>query len=352
MSKRASAIALGALFLLILPSSGAWALGVPSTDYDVVVEGIELRPGVEVDIHVEVFVNEAVPCHGRTLFAVHGFGHTAATWQPLVEALFADNPTGAVVCRVAAIDLPGRGGSTLPTNLTYGDLLLDDYVTAILGTLDGLRDQGVRPRIAVGHSQGGMLLQLAQQRLIDQGTDLLHRFLIHRAILLAPVPSAQIPWLFADSGVAGGILSLFLTVDPVLGAIIFVPDAAFPDLYFTDLAGVLASGAPTPAQVAALGYNAPEPLLSALNLVGAPPFSRPMVDAGIFGPGRGTRLFVAAYQEDRLIRPEESALLYELLTGDAHGRRFAAVAGPETVHDLHLSDPAGLLAAVAGVIRF
>lgn len=349
MSKVASGIAAAALLLL---GSGAWALDVPRTDYDVVVEGIELRPGVEVDVHVEVYVNEAVPCQGRTIFAVHGFGHTAATWQPLAEALFAANPTGPVVCRVAAIDLPGRGGSTLPTNLTYGELVLDDYVTAILGTLDGLHEVGVRPRIVLGHSQGGLLLQLAQQRLVEQGTDLRHAFQIHKAILLASVAPAQIPWLFVDSGVAGAILSMFLTVDPVLGAVIFVPDVAFPTLYFTDLAGVLASRAPSPAQVAAFGYNAPEPLLSALNLVGTPPFVRPTVDAGIFGPGRGTRLFVAAYQEDRLVRPEESALLYEFLTGDPTRHGSAAVAGPESVHDLHVADPAGLLAAVDHLIRF
>lgn len=349
MSKRFAELAWVGL-LLVTP--GAWAFDLPNTDYDVTVQGIELRPGVEVDVHVAVFVNETVPCEDRTVFAVHGFAHTAATWKPLAEALFADNPTGGVVCRVAAIDLPGRGGSTLPTNLSYGDLVLDDFVTALLGTLDGLRDLGVRPSIAVGHSQGGILLQLTQQRLINQGSDLQQRFQIGKAILLAPVPSAQIPWLFVDSGAAGAIISQFLAIDPVLGAIISIPDAAFPFVFFTDLGGTLASGAPTPAQVAALGYNAPEPLLAALNVVGAPPFARPTVDAGIFGPGRGTRLFVAAYQEDVLIRPEESALLYELLTGDATLRRLAIVAGPETVHDLHLSDPAGLLAAVAGVVKF
>ncbi len=104
--------------------------------------------------------------------------------------------------------------------------------------------------------------------------------------------------------------------------------------------------------MAALGYNAPEPLLATLNLVGADPLARPAVGAGIFGTGHGTRLFVATFQEDLLIRPEESALLYEHLTGDTELRRLVVVTGPETVHDLHVANPVGLLAAVAGVVRF
>ncbi|ETW93981.1 MAG: hypothetical protein ETSY1_36865 [Candidatus Entotheonella factor] len=342
------ATTIAALFFI----PGALALAMPNTDHNMMIEDVELRPGVEVDIHVRVFVNEDAPCQSRTFFAVHGFAHTANTWRPLAEALFDNNPTGPVVCRVAAINLPGRGNSTLPTNLSYSELLLDDHVTAILATLDGLRLQGVRPRTLVGHSQGGLLLQMAQQRLIDAGTSLRRQFRIRDAILLTSAPPAGIAWDFLESGAAGTIISQFLTNDPALGQVVDIPDAAFPGIFFTDLANNLASGAPTPAQVASRGYNAPEPLSATLQLVGSAPFDRPSVDARIFAPRRGTRLFMATYEQDVLFSPNENAQLYRHLTGDNNERRLQVVNGPETVHDMHLSDPDGLLAAVAGTIEF
>ena len=62
-----------------------------------------------------------------------------ATWQPFAEALFEGRPS---LCRVAAINLPGRGGSTLPSGLAFGDLLLDDHVSAILSVLEALDAEG------------------------------------------------------------------------------------------------------------------------------------------------------------------------------------------------------------------
>ncbi|PON18793.1 hypothetical protein C2W62_06150 [Candidatus Entotheonella serta] len=294
-----------ATLLLVVQS----ALAAPNTDYDVTIEDIELRPGVEVDIHVEVFVNEATPCRSRTFFAVHGFAHTAATWQPLAESLFDNNPTGPVVCRVAAINLPGRGDSSLPSGLSYSELTLNDHVTAILATLDGLRSRGVRPRALIGHSQGGLLIQMAQQELIDSGTNLRRQFRIRDVILLASALPAQIFWDFLNSGAAEAVISQFLTNDPVLGQVIDIPDAAFPGVFFSDLNGNVASGAPPLAQVASRGYNAPEPLFATLQLVGEAPFSRPSINRGIFAPQRGTRLFMATYEQDVLFRPNESAQL-------------------------------------------
>ncbi|ETW93791.1 MAG: hypothetical protein ETSY1_37700 [Candidatus Entotheonella factor] len=332
---------------LLLVTQVALAIAVPNTDYDIMIEDVELRPGVEVDLHVEVYVNEDAPCQGRTFLAVHGFAHTAATWEPFIEALFDNNPTGPVVCRVAALNLLGRGDSSLPTGLTYGELLLDDHATALLATLDGLRQRGVRPTSLISHSQGSILVQMAQQRLIDSGTNLRRRFRIRNVIMLTSVLPAELPWAFSDSGAGEGVVAAFLTNDPVLGQVIDIPDAAFPGLFFADLMGNVVSGAPTPAQVGNLGYNAPEPLNASLQLVGAAPFSRPSIDRRIFAPQRGTRLFMATFEQDVLFPPAENTELYKYLTGDNRLRRLAVVEGPETVHDLHVSDPEGLLEDIA-----
>jgi hypothetical protein len=151
---------------------------------------------------------------------------------------------------------------------------------------------------------------------------------------------------------AAAILGPLIVFDPDLGLVARVPDALFPFLFFTDLAGNLVSGAPTPAEVAADGLNAPEPLLSSLNLLGFPPFAREEIDPGVFGPDNGTRLSVVSFQEDVLIRPEENAILYEHLTGQAPDRNFVVVTGPEAVHDLQLSGPEVLLGALAADVRF
>jgi pimeloyl-ACP methyl ester carboxylesterase len=343
---------LAAVLLGVAAPAAVAADPLSPTDHDLTIEDVPLRPGVEVDLHVRIFVDETRPCQGQTLVAVHGFAHTAATWGAFAEALFAGEPgaTG-VVCSVAALDLPGHGGSTLPTGMLYGDLLLADYVTAIAAALDGLEAAGLRPHAIAGHSMGGLLIQMLQQRLLDAGTDLQRRHGIHQAVLLASVGPAPLPWEFVDGGTAAALLGQLVTFDPALGLVAVIPDALFPGLFFTDLDGNLVAGAPTPAEVAALGYNAPEPLLAALNLVGAPPLAREEIDPGIFARRHGTRLSVVSYQEDVLIRPSESALLADHLTGDGSAT-VVVVTGPDTVHDLHLSAPELLLEGLAGVVRF
>jgi hypothetical protein len=59
-----------------------------------------------------------------------------------------------------------------------------------------------------------------------------------------------------------------------------------------------------------------------------------------------------SFQEDLLIRPSESALLYAHLTGQAPDRDFVVVTGAETVHDLQLLAPQRILEALGGPVRF
>lgn len=350
MNKLLCAFAAG-LVSLVLPA--VLPAQAPASDYDLLIEDVALRPGVTVDLHVHVYVDESRPCAGRTVFAVHGFAHTSTAWSPLAEALF-DGPAadGGVVCRVAAVDLPARGGSSPPTGISFGELVLADYVSSLAGALDGLEATGVHVGTIVAHSQGGLLVQMLQQRLLDSGSSLLLRYGIHRAVFLASVGPAGVPWSFVDSGTAGVILSQILELDPVLGFVFRIPDGLFPFLFFTDTQGVLASGAPTAAEVAAAGLSGPEPLFSALNLVGAPPFARETIDPEIFAAARGTRLTVVSFQEDVVVRPEENAVLYPLLTGRAPDGDFVVIPGGDAVHDMLVSAPDGLLAALPPGVRF
>jgi pimeloyl-ACP methyl ester carboxylesterase len=325
-----------------LAQSSASAL--PRTDYTIALSDVALRPGITVDLNITVFVDEDAPgsssTPNKTALAVSGFAHTAASWSAFAEALFDNEPQR--VCRLAAIDLPGHGGSGLPEGgLPFGFLTLDDYATAVLAAIEGLNARGLEVGSLIGHSQGGMVIQLAQQRLIDQETDLRDALGIKEVVLLAPTLPNGLPWAFADNGTAIGLLSGFLVPnDPVLGPHFRIPDAVWPFLFFTNLSGQLVSG--VPSNVSSL--NAPEPLLSALQLVGAQPFGqRPSIDAGIFSPPNGTQLTVIAFEQDVLVRPNEAAALYAYLTGQSNGQRFGVVLGAEAVHDLYVSNPTALL---------
>jgi pimeloyl-ACP methyl ester carboxylesterase len=310
------------------------------------LQNVDLRPGVSVDLHVRVFVDETD--HGactasQTAIAVPGFAHTAATWGPFAEALFEEKPQ--TVCRLVALDLPGHGLSGLPSGgLQFSFLTLDDYVTALLGVTAKLPAHGIEPRAMIGHSQGGMVIQMAQQRLLDQHSSLRVRLGIHRVLLLSPTPPEGLSWTFVQSGVAGTLLGQFAVGDAALGTHFSIPDPAWPVVFFTNLNGLLSGDAPTGADVAAQGFNAPEPLLSALQLVGFPPFGqRPAIDAGIFSGRHGSQLSLISFRNDQLISREEAEAIFAHLTAGKSGRKVHTVEGDEAVHDLYISDPAALL---------
>jgi hypothetical protein len=233
----------------------------------------------------------------------------------------------------------------LPRGVLFGDLTLADYVSVVRGVLDRLPGMGVRPSAIVAHSQGGLVVQMTQQSLIAGGTNLRKRFQIKQVVLLSSVGPAEVPWDFVTNGTAAVLVGAFVTGDAVHGVHVAIPDALWPSVFFSDLSGTVAPGAPGPAAVAT--FNAPAPFLATLELVGFPPFSRPHVDAGAFGPGRGTTLRVVPCEQDTIVRPGENALLYVHLTGDGSGAGFVEVSGAATVHDLHVLDPRRLLDELA-----
>ena len=323
----------------------AHAVAAERADFDVTLPAVQLRPGVTADVHFAVFVDEAGPCEGKVILAVHGVAHTAASWQPLAEALFAENPAGRKVCQLVAVDLPGHGASGLPSGMLFGHLQLADYVAVLRAALEQLPRMGIRPNTLLGHSQGGLVIQLAQQALLAEGSSLrdLH---VKDVVLLASVGPAETPWAFL--AVAPVVLSNFLAGNATLGPHVAIPDPAWPVVFFTDALTGAVVGAPSAAEVAR--YNSPEPLFSSLELLGLPPFARPSVQAGVFAPGTGTGLQVVTFERDTIVRPEESVLLFEHLTGLPATDGVAIVTDPRAVHDMHVAAPGALLDAIAGTV--
>jgi pimeloyl-ACP methyl ester carboxylesterase len=337
-----------AAFLALSALAGTAAALPRGASSDLVLQDIALRPGVTGDIHVRVLSNPNVRCNAETILAIHGATGAASNWEPFADAIFASPRQGTPVCRLVAVDLPGHGGSSLPRGMLFGDLTLHDYVTAILATFDRLDDFGIRPTTLMGHSQGGMVVQLVQQELVDHGRNLRSAFNVKHAVLMASVGPRALPWAFVEGGTAGAALSPFITYSPSLGAHFYIPPSFWPLLVFSTPTGALASNAPSADAIAAHGWDSPEPLAALGELLGVPPLARPDVDPGIFAGEFGTSLDVVAFANDAIIHPDESEMLHTYLTGEDASSGFTVVPGADAVHGALVSEPDALLAAFAG----
>jgi pimeloyl-ACP methyl ester carboxylesterase len=276
--------------------------------------------------------------------AIHGFTETARVFEPLTEAMFADNVLRFAVKRVIALDLPGHGDSEPPIglpNTVFGNLTLHDNVSVVIQAIDALRAKGLGARVIMGHSMGGHAIQGVQEALLTQGSSLAAHG-VYRAILLAPVPALDVMWTQPPPSDLGAFV---VTDDPALGAYLDLPPAiARFGGGFTTTAGTLVSNTPTEAEMA--NYVGLEPLLTTLQLVGqAQGLPRLGCREGAFAPIRGTLLSVVAFSEDVLTPAIDLDDLYVHLIG-RRGLLFRSVQGPEAVHNMFITDPEGLLAAL------
>nr|WP_255216601.1 alpha/beta hydrolase [Pseudenhygromyxa sp. WMMC2535] len=300
------------------------------------LEDVALRPGVSVDIFVNVYGDlDAKHCQ----IAFHGGVFAAASWRPYAEAL-----GGCVL----APDMPLRGNSGVPEGAQFGDLDLFDYVTAMEQILSRLDAMDVEPKTILGHSMGGTLVQMLQQRLVDEGSSLEQRYDIDEAILVASDLPAEVPWALGDSGDLSGLLAAYAVDDPVHGMLFEIPVSLWPAFYFTDTQGGVVPNAPSAAEIEAAGFNAlGEPLRAIEQLNGTGDYSgRPSASAGLFVDD--TRLRVVAYQEDVYVQLGESEVLYQHLSGDTGSSCFVPVYGAEAIHVYQFTHPQELVDAIAG----
>src|SRR6185437_4932906 len=173
----------------------------------------------------------------------------ASTLEGLGQAIFASDGDqghdGERACRFISIDLPGHGESSLPTGTLFGDLSLEDYSAAVLGTLDRLADQGIKTTTLVGHSMGGAVVLLTQQSLVSNGSSLRDAYGVKHAVLLAPAAWPQgIPCALCQNQQIAATLGQFESAGPVLGPSVQFPSAAFVALAWSTPDGALAPYAP------------------------------------------------------------------------------------------------------------
>lgn len=347
----ATVIGLG---LLLAPFAAAAQEGA-LTKSTVILPGVSLREGVTADLAITIFTNRQAPCAGRTVLAVHGMLHTAAAWEPFATALFQRLPLGERPCRVLALDLPGHGLSGLPSGALFGELTLDDYVAAVLGSLDRLHDLGIYPETLVGHSLGGAILPLMQNRLTGNGNNLCRAHGVRNVVLFAAAILNPIPYAQWDSGAALAPFYAQAQESAELGRYIAYPVTLWRNPLFKNLATPpqFAAGTPSVEEIVARGYFGPQgsPVAfeSRAMLEGMVP--RPSVDALLFEPSSGTALTMVLYEQDRLVSIDKSIAFYTHLTGDTDLVRLVVVPGPNAVHDAHISDPAFVISAMGALVR-
>jgi len=312
---------------------------------------VSLRDVGSARIHATVFANERLR-RGETVLAVHGLSETAATFEPLARKLFADRTLGRRVKRIVAIDLVGHGQSGFPEGLpdgSFGQLTIDDNISVVLSAIEALSDEGLAPSTIVGHSMGGLTVQAVQQVLLSQGSSLAERG-ITKAILLAPVPGGDQPWVRPPSA----DVSTLLVTDPVLGTYLALPAEVFIASAFTTTTGVQVDNAPSPETVTTRGYTGFEPFATLAQLVGIPlptpagdvTLPRPPVSAGAFAKDKGTKLALLSFSEDTLVPASNLPGLYTYLTGDDTQRRYVPVVADDAVHAMYISHPAVIVKAL------
>jgi len=332
------------------------AFAQPSQDYNILIEDIEIQPGVTIDINVNVYVNENAQSWDNSgkIIGIEGMAHTANCLQPLAESFFEETDPAKEVNEFFAIDSPGKGLSGIPegNGFMFDQLYFEDYLTIFFAVISHLNNEmDIYPRTILGHSLGGLMTLKLQDTLVKQGTNLKEQYGITRTVLLAPAIPAPLDWSFIGSPLAQGLLTYAEFFTPEYGSILNLPPQAWVFSLFTNTCCYFppntVPGAPTAAEAEALGYVGIEPAPMLLQVSGMPippplPYPyKPRIQAngGIFTAPNGVELFIVSEEFDRMMSPDEESALYEYLTGDAALMNYREILGEETCHDTHIAEP-------------
>jgi pimeloyl-ACP methyl ester carboxylesterase len=353
------------LFLCILLVALFTPLTLAQAEFDpqivedsLIMTQVPMRSGSTVDLHVKIWENVSPNCwagFGNTVLAFHGITETASIWGNIASAVLNNYQDkswdGALIsgniCRFVALDMPGHGRSSFPTggSLLFGDMVVEDWAVAAFAAMDRLKAINVRPTILMGHSAGGLLIEIMQDTLLKQrmGACLRKTYGIRHAILLAPAPPAGFPLSFFEDPAFGASVQPFIFLDPKFGAYFLMPPLGWIVPIFSGVDGKVIASAPTVDEVISRQYQSPESMGVLLQLASYGPFRRPSVDAGIFAPFRGTNLRMVAFENDIIVRHQEVQPVYRYLTFDDSNARYVVVKGTESVHGMLISDAAMLL---------
>lgn len=308
---------------------------------------VTLRGTGKAVLKATVYTNPAATGTG-TILSVPGFTATGASYGALTAASFSDSVTGPQVKTIVTLDLPGHGGSTKPTGIKYGELTIEDNAAALVQALQALAGQNVKPGLLVGAGAGGLTIATAQEQLLASGSSLA-KLGVANVLLYAPVPSAGRPWTAQPTPAT---INDYIKTSDADGAVYTITDEYWNRQAFLNKAGTRVASAPTPAQITAGGFNAPEPvaLVSQLTGINDPvkgaPIPRPTVRAGAFNrTANGTGAIVVGFAEGIQVNSADVSDFYTHLSGDATKAAFVELTGPDAVSAAFLTAPKALVEA-------
>ncbi|MET0341553.1 MAG: alpha/beta fold hydrolase [Polyangiales bacterium] len=281
-----------------------------------------------------------------TVLSIAGLSASGRVFDAFNAALVADS-LGSFVRQTITLDLPGHGQSPMPTGVKYGDVNIDDNIDIVVQTLEALNRQGSAPALITAHGLGALYVAGAQQKLLDRGSSL-SKLGVRGVLMYTPVPSHGLPWTQPKQDPNS---DSYVKNDPVHGAVYTQPAAQWVFQNFSTRAGKLAAGAPTPADVTARGWAAPEPLATVLQLAeiglndGDPIVPRPTLRANLFAAVNRTQLIVVTFPESSAMAPAEVTGFYRHLTGDRLNAYAVSVPGPDSVNYAFITVPQRVIEA-------
>lgn len=298
-----------------------------------------LRPNVTTSTHVQILRNPNAPSTGKSVLFHHGMSHTSATFIPLVESIFKDPALSQKISIIILVNLPGHGKSGFPKGVAYGEIGLHDYAENLLGVLKHLKSQEVSVNAILSHSMGGTILQLAQKKLLLQGSSLYKRFNVTHSIFLSPSVPAPLRWINADSLMDAALVLLHVRKSPERGTYVHVTHFIWRILFLANFFNITFKGSPSFSETHAKGYYAIEPFRAIAELVGIPGYPRIHVGKGSFGDAHGTISRFIVNSQDKNVYTFEGRKVYRYLTGDDNDSRFTIIKRIDAVHDLYLTNP-------------
>lgn len=327
------------LALAFLSIAASTAFADSDIDFTVSVRGTG-----SASIHAHIYDNPSGK-GATTILAVHGLTGTASIWSPLAGAVFADSTLNKAVKRVIAIDHIGHGESSLPTlpaGTKFGDLLIEDYVSTVIQSIDYLRSHNLGAQVLLGHSMGGLEIQAAQEQLLASNSSLAKHG-IAGAILISPVPNRNSVWTQSPPA----DVSPYLKTTPELGTYLeLTPVAAQQGATWRNLQGQVVSNAPSPQTIQQNDWIGIEPINVLVELTSTSgQLQRPAARNGAFQKSNGTLLAIISESQDILTPAVDQDDLYLQLTGQT-GPLYRQVVAADAVHGQLISNPNGIISSI------
>lgn len=256
---------------------------------------------------------------GRNVFVLHGMAGDSDIVRPVADSFATIDPEDVgKVNAVYGLDLPGHGKSAWPSGKTLGEVGLDDYVDALDALLKEVNAKSALPNntVLIGHSMGGIVIQVLAERLKQQGLSLDDRG-VHSVALFASTLPQDVRWSGGLNPTIYVTLLKTLTHNEANGCLAQFTngetnsDIDMTEVFFTDRTTKQLYGYGLPSTDEAAVFNNAQPCAAGFEMLGLDAdLKRPHVSEGVFG---GTKTMIVGFKGDEYMLPNDIQRMYQYL---------------------------------------